>query len=98
MISGLFIVAAFVNGMFPQSLSRERITYSEVPQKEEEAIKKKLATLNDLEKTIKKLFQNKILMANTIASIFYTFGILAFGSTLPKYIEVQFRQTASSAR
>lgn len=47
--------------------------------------------------TIKRLVRNKILMLNVFTSVFYFFGYMAYWIFLPKYIEIQYRQSASIA-
>lgn len=46
---------------------------------------------------IKRLLYNKVLMLNNLASVFYIFGYMAYWIFLPKYIETQYRQSASKA-
>lgn len=47
--------------------------------------------------TFKRLLYNKTLMLNNLASVFYFFGYMAYWIFLPKYIETQYRQSASIA-
>lgn len=52
----------------------------------------------DMFATFKRVLTNKILMLNTTASVFYYFGFLPYWIFTPKYIEMQFRQSASTSR
>lgn len=48
-------------------------------------------------KTFKRLISNTILMLNNFASIFYFLGYMPYWIFLPKYIETQYRQSASAS-
>jgi solute carrier organic anion transporter family, member 5A len=41
--------------------------------------------------------KNKVLMCNTVSSIFFTFGLMGQWTFMPKYMETQFYQSASTA-
>lgn len=47
--------------------------------------------------TIKRLLYNSVYNYNQLASIFYVFGYIPFWIFLPKYIEIQYRKSASVA-
>ncbi|XP_053687128.1 solute carrier organic anion transporter family member 74D-like [Sabethes cyaneus] len=89
---GLFI------GMFPRELPKtvarrqiafklNKITSQDAPP----------ASWKDLCKALKRVLKNTILMLNNVGSAFYVFGYLPYMIYTPKYIEVQFKQTASTA-
>lgn len=48
--------------------------------------------------TFKRLFKNGTLMLNNISSLFYFFGYIPYWTFSPKYIETQYRQSASTSR
>lgn len=48
--------------------------------------------------TFKRLLLNATLMFNNISSLFYFFGYLPYWTYTPKYIETQYRQSASVSR
>lgn len=107
----LLIVGAFFLGMFPRTLPRAaaRRDYLAIKQKEEgekqteeeECEKEKdvlPASIGDLMDTVKRLLRNKILMNNHLASVFYLFGFTPYWIFTPKYIETQYKKSASSAK
>ncbi|XP_055624155.1 solute carrier organic anion transporter family member 74D-like isoform X2 [Toxorhynchites rutilus septentrionalis] len=55
------------------------------------------ASLKDMSKTFKRMLSNKILMLNNVASVFYFFGYAPYWMFTPKYIETQYKQSASTA-
>lgn len=54
-------------------------------------------SLKDLLNTLKRLFTNKVLVCNNIASIFYVFGYIPYFKYQAKYIEVQYLFSSSTA-
>ncbi|XP_023179421.2 solute carrier organic anion transporter family member 74D-like [Drosophila hydei] len=54
-------------------------------------------SISDMMRSIKRLMVNKVFMYNSFASSFYFFGYLAYWIYTPKYIETQYRQSASMA-
>lgn len=111
-IGCLLAFGAFLVGMFPRALPRAaaRRDYVALKQKEEgerrvaaagegEAEKDALpASVGDLMDTLKRLFKNKILMSNHFAAVFYMFGFTPYWIFTPKYIETQYKKSASSAK
>ncbi|XP_028981898.1 solute carrier organic anion transporter family member 2A1 isoform X1 [Diachasma alloeum] len=55
------------------------------------------ASLKDMFQTFKRLLTNKILMCNTFAGVFYVLGFHPYWIFMPKYIETQYKQSASFA-
>lgn len=53
---------------------------------------------NEMVETFTRLLTNKIFILNTIASVFYYFGYVAYWIYTAKYIETQYRQSASVSR
>lgn len=45
--------------------------------------------------TFKRLMTNTILMMNNLAAVFYFLGYMPYWIFMPKYIETQYRQSAS---
>lgn len=110
-IGGLLIVGAFFVGMFPKALPRAaaRRDYITLKQKEEGKVRAAQgkandekdalpASLNDLMGTLKRLLKNKIHMFNHFAAVFYMFGFTPYWIFTPKYIETQYKKSASSAK
>lgn len=46
-------------------------------------------------KTITRLLKNKTYVCNNLASIFYCLGYMPYWTFMPKYIETQYKQSAS---
>lgn len=57
----------------------------------------KSTSFTDMLKTFKRLLKNKTLMFNNAATICYLFGFSSYAMFMPKYIEVQYKQTASTS-
>ncbi|XP_067634401.1 solute carrier organic anion transporter family member 74D-like [Eurosta solidaginis] len=55
------------------------------------------ASLSDMLVTFKRLLTNKTLMFNNVSSIFYFFGYMPYWIFTPKYIEIQYRQSAATS-
>nr|XP_014103547.1 solute carrier organic anion transporter family member 74D-like [Bactrocera oleae] len=103
--------ALFISGlifsMLPKELPRAkaRRLVEERKRKEANALKAvaseehvvSKASIRDMVATFKRLAMNKTLMCNNISSIFYYFGYTPYWIFTPKYIEVQYRQSASTS-
>ncbi|XP_017837173.1 solute carrier organic anion transporter family member 74D isoform X2 [Drosophila busckii] len=55
------------------------------------------ASFKDMLRTFKRLTTNKTYMCNTLSNIFYLIGYTPFWIFTPKYIEVQYRQSAATS-
>ncbi|BES95818.1 Organic anion [Nesidiocoris tenuis] len=86
-------IMAIAMAFFPKTLPREAIRR----QNSMVEAKKVERTFSDFKKTVKRLLKNRILMFNTFSSTFYVFGLMGYWIFMPKYIETQFRKTASEA-
>lgn len=53
--------------------------------------------ISDMVKTFKRIIQNPTLMLNNFAAVFYFLGYMPYWIFLPKYIETQYRQSASAS-
>ncbi|XP_034650186.1 solute carrier organic anion transporter family member 74D-like [Drosophila subobscura] len=97
-LSGLSLIAAMVLFMFPKELpsSRQRrLKNRQTDSKTETNIKE--LSFADMLRSIKRLAANKVYVYNTMASILYFFGYMAYWIFTPKYIETQYRQSAAMA-
>ncbi|XP_058461062.1 solute carrier organic anion transporter family member 74D-like [Malaya genurostris] len=102
LVLGFF--AIFI-GMFPKQLPRAAVRKRIAVEKQKLGMKlsevKKEdelpASFKDMIKTFKRLVRNKILMFNNIASVFYFFGYMPYWIFTPKYIETQYKQSASTS-
>ncbi|KAK3908294.1 Solute carrier organic anion transporter family member 74D [Frankliniella fusca] len=98
----LLFLFASVLGLFPKTLPRaaaRRAAAKEVKDKEGGGAEEheSSASLKDMLLTFKRLLQNPTLMCNNAASVFYFFGYMPYWIYMPKYIETQYRQSASSS-
>lgn len=59
---------------------------------------KPLMSLADLWTTTMRMLKNKIFMLNLVALIFYFYGCFPYWIFLAKYMEVQYKTTASEAK
>ncbi|XP_011500420.1 PREDICTED: solute carrier organic anion transporter family member 5A1 [Ceratosolen solmsi marchali] len=53
------------------------------------------ASLKDMMSTFKRLLTNTTLMCNNLAAVFYFMGYMPYWIFMPKYIETQYKQSAS---
>ncbi|XP_026465595.1 solute carrier organic anion transporter family member 5A1-like [Ctenocephalides felis] len=100
-LGGILFIFATILGMFPKTLPRAALRRQIALEKknidENETKNDPPASMKDMVVTIKRLVRNKILMLNVFTSVFYFFGYMAYWIFLPKYIEIQYRQSASIA-
>ncbi|XP_050324330.1 solute carrier organic anion transporter family member 74D-like [Bactrocera neohumeralis] len=104
--SALFI-SGLIFSMLPQELPRAKARRLVEERKRREANASKAdaseepvvakASLRDMVVTFKRLAMNKTLICNNISSIFYYFGYTPYWIFTPKYIEVQYRQSAATS-
>ena len=45
----------------------------------------------------RRLLRNKVFVFNSLSTIFFLFGIIGFGTFVPKYFEYHFRRSTSSS-
>lgn len=55
------------------------------------------ASLGDMIRTFKRLLTNTTLMCNNLAAVFYFMGYMPYWIFMPKYIETQYKQSASAS-
>ncbi|KAL0126171.1 hypothetical protein PUN28_004946 [Cardiocondyla obscurior] len=53
------------------------------------------ASISDMLRTFKRLLTNTTLMCNNLATVFYFMGYMPYWIFMPKYIETQYKQSAS---
>lgn len=92
----LFVLASLL-ALFPRTLpraaARKELLKKQSPEEEPELP----TSLPDMLKTFKRLIFNPTLMLNNFASVFYFLGYMPYWIFLPKYIETQYRQSASAS-
>lgn len=98
----LFVLASLL-ALFPKTLPRAAARRELVKKQTSWASKtseleQELPTsFSDMIATFKRLIFNSTLMLNNFASIFYFLGYMPYWIFLPKYIETQYRQSASAS-
>ncbi|XP_046422578.1 solute carrier organic anion transporter family member 74D isoform X1 [Neodiprion pinetum] len=99
----LFIFASII-ALFPKTLPRAAARKALALEKSKSAAsfpneqETELPTsISDMMKTFKRLLTNTTLMCNNLAAVFYFFGYLPYWIFMPKYIEMQYKQSASIA-
>ena len=103
---GCFIFGFFLL-IFPKELPRAYVRRMIAAERERRALLAQgiteikevaEASFSDMIATFKRLSKNLVYILNNIASIFYFFGFMPYWMFTPKYIETQYKQSASTAR
>ncbi|CAG9800804.1 unnamed protein product [Chironomus riparius] len=102
----LMFIFSFVMCMFPKELPRAALRRKLAIERKKRGMKslddKEIhdevpASLSDMFVTFKRLLKNATYMLNNISSIFYYFGFMPYWIFTPKYIETQYKQSASTS-
>ncbi|XP_011177962.3 solute carrier organic anion transporter family member 5A1 [Zeugodacus cucurbitae] len=107
LLGSILFISGILFTMLPKELPRAKARRLVEEQKRREANALKAveneepvvpkASFRDMLTTFKRLAKNKTLMCNNISSIFYYFGYTPYWIFTPKYIEIQYRQSASTS-
>ncbi|XP_017487768.1 PREDICTED: solute carrier organic anion transporter family member 4C1-like, partial [Rhagoletis zephyria] len=109
LLGSVLFVCGILFAMLPKELPRAKARRLAEERKREEsnALKAEAsveleselekASFSDMLTTFKRLLKNKTLMCNHISSIFYYFGYTPYWIFTPKYIEIQYRQSAATS-
>ncbi|KAK9505167.1 hypothetical protein O3M35_009278 [Rhynocoris fuscipes] len=99
LLAGIMFIFASLLGLFPKTLPRAAVRKAQERSKgqEEKHEPEMPASLTDMIKTFKRLVKNQTLMCNNFAAIFYFLGYMPYWIFMPKYIEIMYKQSASSA-
>ncbi|GFY64173.1 solute carrier organic anion transporter family member 1A1 [Trichonephila inaurata madagascariensis] len=81
--------------LFPKRFPGKKLPQSQ--QKKEEETKSPIEQLKDMGKAMKRLSKNPILICHYLGGVLRLNGIVGYYVLLPKYMEMQFRQSASKA-
>lgn len=97
----LFVFASII-ALFPKTLPRAAArkalalernkSASNIKDDEEPELP---ASIADMLRTFKRLLTNTTLMCNNLATVFYFMGYMPYWIFMPKYIETQYKQSAS---
>ncbi|XP_031830783.1 organic anion transporting polypeptide 58Dc [Nomia melanderi] len=97
----LFIFASVI-ALFPKTLPRAAARKVLASERNKSATNMKAdqepelpASLSDMIRTFKRLLTNTTLMCNNLATVFYFMGYMPYWIFMPKYIETQYKQSAS---
>jgi len=67
------------------------------PLPAQDAEKSRILDVSDMMRTFWRLITNPTLMCNNLASVFYFLGYMPYWVFMAKYIETQYRQSASTS-
>lgn len=86
--------------LFPKELPRAHVRRLIADERKnvEEMREDEPASIKDMFTTMRRLLKNKTFMVNNIGSCFYFFGMMPYWVFTPKYIETQYKQSASTAK
>ncbi|XP_076662082.1 organic anion transporting polypeptide 58Dc isoform X1 [Halictus rubicundus] len=97
----LFIFASVI-ALFPKTLPRAAARKALASERNKSATNMEAeqepelpASLSDMIRTFKRLLTNTTLMCNNLATVFYFMGYMPYWIFMPKYIETQYKQSAS---
>lgn len=95
----ILLILSSLLALFPKTLPRAAARKQLLLLKKTSEIEpqESPASVSDMVKTFKRLIRNPTLMLNNFASIFYILGYMPYWIFLPKYIETQYRQSASAS-
>ncbi|XP_005176681.1 solute carrier organic anion transporter family member 74D [Musca domestica] len=97
---------AVARRMVEEERRKQRLSIKDKSKNEKDILSEQLvekppvehkASFKDMMKTFKRLTTNKTLMYNNFSSVFYLFGYTPYWIFAPKYIEIQYRQSASTS-
>ena len=91
----LIILVSLPLTLFPQRLPKENTDSAIEKQKKIEAVP--TPNKEGFKAAMTRLLKNKLFMYNWVSNFFYVFAFKGFGTFMQKYIEYQFRITASKA-
>ena len=84
--------------LFPQALpNTENTDHKKIDSKKGEMPQTAKEYFAETTECLKRLARNKVYVFNSTATIFQLFGLIGFGTFVPKYFEFHFRRSASSS-
>lgn len=97
-LAGISAIIAFIIALFPKELPSARARREKMIQSgQHDPVEHHELSLSHLWQSVKRLAANKVYVFNCLASITYFFGYIPWWIYTPKYIEIQYRQSASMA-
>ncbi|XP_037717409.1 solute carrier organic anion transporter family member 74D [Drosophila subpulchrella] len=95
LLTFILIISAFFVALFPKELPSARARRLKAAGEEDTPLAER--SFQDMLDSLKRLAGNKVYIYNMLASILYFFGYMPYWIFTPKYIEIQYRQSASTA-
>ncbi|XP_026841496.1 solute carrier organic anion transporter family member 5A1 isoform X1 [Drosophila persimilis] len=95
LLTVILLISAFFVGMFPKEMPSARARRIKAGTGVESQLGER--SFKDMVQTLKRLAVNKVYIYKTIGSNLYFFGYMPYWIFTPKYIEIQFRQSAAMA-
>jgi len=95
LLTFILIISAFFVALFPKELPRAKARRLKAVGEEDTPLAER--SFQDMLDSLKRLAVNKVYIYNMLASILYFFGYMPYWIFTPKYIEIQYRQSASTA-
>lgn len=91
------LLLALVVVLFPKQLPRAAQREMAAIAAGETVITTKERSFNDFKMVLSRLTKNKVLLFNSFSTVFFVFGYIGSWTFMPKYMETQFRQSASTS-
>ncbi|XP_069675275.1 solute carrier organic anion transporter family member 74D-like [Periplaneta americana] len=91
------LILALVLAMFPKKLPRAAQRTMAAAAAGETTQKSTARSFADFKMVLTRLAKNKVLLFNSFSSVFFMFGFIGYWTFMPKYMETQFRQSASKS-
>ncbi|KAH8348878.1 hypothetical protein KR084_012110 [Drosophila pseudotakahashii] len=95
LLTFILTISAFFVGMFPKEMPSAKARRLKAESEDDTPLAER--SFQDMLGSLKRLAANKVYVYNMLASILYFFGYMPYWIFTPKYIEIQYRQSASTA-
>ncbi|KAH8301816.1 hypothetical protein KR059_012315, partial [Drosophila kikkawai] len=93
----ILLIAAFFVGIFPKETPKARVRRLKAADKGEMDAAIGDPSFQDMFDSLKRLASNKVYVYYALGSIFYCYSYMPYWSFTSKYMEIQFRQSASTS-
>ncbi|KAH8401561.1 hypothetical protein KR009_006473, partial [Drosophila setifemur] len=94
-LSAILLISALFVSMFPKEMPKARVRRLKADGEVDIPLAER--SWSDMKASLRRLMSNKVFVYNTLSSILYLFGYMPYWIFTPKYIEIQYRQSASLA-
>ncbi|KAH8253215.1 hypothetical protein KR032_004141, partial [Drosophila birchii] len=93
----ILLISAFFVGIFPKETPKARVRRLKAKDRGEVEAAIGEPSFQDMLESLKRLASNKVYVYFAIGSIFYCYSYMPYWSFMTKYMEIQFRQSASTS-